>query len=323
MFAENNSTYRLKYIGLPALESLKDLADEARLSLNKVRYLGYRSERLYKTFKLLKKNGQFREIAQPSRELKALQAWILRNILDKLHSSPHSKGFEKGTSILDNASPHIGANFILTVDLEDFFPNVKASHIYSVFHSIGYNQKISSLLTSLCTYKGGLPQGAPTSPKLANLTCLKLDSRIHGYAGSKGMVYTRYADDITLSGQTVKKIYRAHCFLETIISDEGFSINNGKTRISGTQRQKKITGLVLSENHAGIGRIKYREIRAKIHHLFIGKESDFSHVNGLLAFTYGVDERNYRRIYAYINTLIAKYPTSSACECISKEILRT
>jgi len=79
-------------------------------------------------------------------------------------------------------------------------------HYIGIFNSIGYNREISSLLTNLCVFKGRLPQGAPTSPKLANLVSAKLDARIHGYAGPKGIVYTRYADDITLSAQSVQKL---------------------------------------------------------------------------------------------------------------------
>ncbi|GAA0370428.1 hypothetical protein GCM10009092_38400 [Bowmanella denitrificans] len=312
--------FRLRNLGLPAIESIEELANETRLSLGKVKYLSFRSERLYKVYDVPKKTGKKREISQPNRELKALQAWVLRNILDKLSSSEHSKGFDKGTSILDNASPHVGANYILTMDLENFFPNVKASHVYNIFHSVGYNQKVSAIFTNICTFKGGLPQGAPTSPKLANLVCAKLDSRLHGYAGPKGIVYTRYADDLTLSAQTPQKIYKAKQFIGTIISDEGFSLNKEKTKISGTQRQKKVTGLIVSENNLGIGRKKYREIRSKIHYLFEGKSTEYDHVNGLMAFTYSVDRKAYKRIHTYINKLKSIYPQSEAFKKLAPEI---
>ncbi|WP_155395454.1 reverse transcriptase domain-containing protein [Photobacterium angustum] len=189
--------------------------------------------------KNLKKSGGFREIAQPCRELKAIQSWILRNILDKLNSSPYSKGFEKGKSILDNAQPHVGASYLLSLDLEDFFPSIGSYKVYGIFRSIGYNKEMSKLLTNLCTYHGYLPQGAPSSPKLANLTCSRLDARIHGYAGPKGITYTRYADDITLSGNTPLKIEKAKAFIGTIVREEGLNLNKNKTKICGTKRQKK------------------------------------------------------------------------------------
>ncbi|WP_144980081.1 retron St85 family RNA-directed DNA polymerase [Halomonas sp. C22] len=317
---EKQKKYGLKNLGLPAIETISDLANEIRLSDNKIRYLAYRAQHLYKVYSIPKKSGGSRLIAQPSRELKAVQGWILRNILDKLSASEHSKGFEKESSILDNAMPHVGANYVLTVDLQDFFPSIKANKVYSIFYSVGYNKLISSVLTSICTYDGRLLQGAPTSPKLANLICAKLDSRLSGYSGPLGIVYTRYADDITLSGQAARKIYKARDFINVIISSEGFKVNEKKTKICGTQRQKRITGLVVNENHAGIGRKRYREIRVKLHRLFVGKSDDYNHVNGFLSFVYDVDYKSYKKLFLYINNLKEKYPSSSAGLNIFPEI---
>lgn len=308
----SNNIYSLKNLGLPALKEIKDFASATRLSYRRITYLAYRAEHLYNTYDVLKKSGKKRTIAQPNRELKAVQAWILRNILDKLSSSPHSKGFDLGTSILENALPHQGANYILTLDLEDFFPSISANKVYQIFNSIGYNKEVSSLLTNLCVFKGGLPQGAPTSPKLANLVSIKLDTRIHGYTGPKGMVYTRYADDLTLSSQSVQKLEKTRHFIGTIITDEDLVINRFKTKLCGTKSQKKITGLILSQNNIGIGREKLREIRAKIHHLFTGKSDNYSHVNGLLAFTYGVDKKSYTKLYRFIDKMKTKYPSAEA-----------
>lgn len=317
---EKQKKYGLKNLGLPAIETISDLANEVRLSDNKIRYLTYRAQYLYKTYSVPKKSGGSRLIAQPNRELKAVQGWILRNILDRLSTSEHSKGFEKESSILDNAIPHIGANYVLTIDLQDFFPSIKANKVYSIFYSVGYSKLISSVLTSICTYDGRLPQGAPTSPKLANLICAKLDARLYGYSGPLGIVYTRYADDITLSGQAARKIYKAKDFINIIISSEGFKVNDKKTKICGAQRQKRITGLIVSENHAGIGRKKYREIRAKLHKLFTGKSDEYNHVNGLLSFVYDVDYKAYKKLFLYINVLREKYPNSPAVLNISSEV---
>lgn len=305
------------------MASLDDLANETRLSSKKIRYLSTTAKFHYKTYEIPKTSGKFRTITQPSRELKAVQSWILRHILDKLSSSTCSKGFEIGSSILDNAQPHIGSNYVLTVDLENFFPNVVPSKVFGVFSSLGYNREMCILFTNLCVFHQGLPQGAPTSPKLANLVCAKLDARIQGYAGPKGIVYTRYADDITLSAQTAQKIQKMKQFINTIISGEGFKINHSKTKVCGTKRQKKITGLVVSENSVGIGREKLREIRAKLHYLFTGKNDDYSHVNGLLSHTYSVDKKSYNKLYFYINNLKQKYPLSSAVNELNPKIIKS
>lgn len=314
--------YLIRTLGLPHIETFNDLAIEIRLSVNLLRYCTYRTNYLYKSYEIPKKNGGSRTISQPARQLKAIQSWILRNILDKLYSSEHSYGFEKGSSILQNASPHIGSNYILTLDLKDFFPSITANRVYTIFRSIGYNTEIAAILTNLCVHKNALPQGAPTSPKLANLICLKLDTRIYGYAGSRGMIYSRYADDITLSAQSLKKIEKMKDFIETIIKDENLEINQNKTMILGTKRKKEITGLVLSDDSVGIGREKYREIRSKLHHLFTGKSDDFNHVNGLLSFIYDVDIKRYRKLYTYIGKLEKIYTSSLAINIINKKILK-
>ncbi|WP_432699747.1 retron St85 family RNA-directed DNA polymerase [Kluyvera cryocrescens] len=284
------------------------MSKATRISVETLRLLIYRADFRYKIYSVKKKEShKFRTIYQPSRELKALQGWVLRNILDKLSSSPFSIGFEKHQSILNNATPHIGANFILNIDLEDFFPSLTAKKVFGVYHSLGYNRAISSCLTKICCYQNLLPQGAPSSPKLANLICSKLDYRIQGYAGSRGLIYTRYADDLTLSAQSMKKVLKAKDFLFSIIPTEDLVINTKKTCISGPRSQKKVTGLVISQEKAGVGRLKYKELRAKIHHVFAGRSQEIEHVRGWLSFLSSVDLKSYRRLLVYISKLEKKY----------------
>lgn len=305
----NSNVFRLRNLGIPVMSTISDMSREMRLSTNILNQLIQRSDYFYNIYNVPKKgsSSKFRTIYQPSRKLKALQAWVLRNILDKAHSSPFSTGFEKGQSIKDNANPHVGANFMLNIDLEDFFPSISSNKIYTVFSSLGYNKTIASALTKICCYKKILPQGSPASPKLANLVCLKLDYRIHGYAGRRGIIFTRYADDITLSAQTLKKIEKAKDFLMTIIPTEDFRVNNDKISVCGPRRQKKVTGLVLSTLSVGIGREKYREVKSKIHYLAVGRSSDFSHVIGLLSFIKSVDEKNYRRLISFASKISKKF----------------
>ena len=314
--ATTSRKYQLRYFGLPVIQDLDEFSNEIRLSVSAIKkYIAF-AEHYYLTYGIPKKTGGERLIAQPSRELKAIQSWLLRNILDKLSSSIASKGFELGTSIYDNAYPHIGSNVILSLDIDNFFPSIPANKVYGVFFSLGYNKHISSAFTSICTFKGFLPQGSPASPKLANLVCSKLDSRIQGYAGKNGIIYTRYADDITLSCQSIKKIVRAKSFIQTVIKNEGFRVNKKKTRLMGLRKKKSVTGLVVCSNKAGVGREVYREMRVKIHHLFIGKADNYSHINGWLAFIYGVDDGIFKKLSAYIKKLSKSYPTSDARENI-------
>ena len=312
IMANPSRIYQLKNFGLPVIQDLDQFSQEIRLSESLIRkFVGF-AEYYYCTYEIPKKSGGSRLIAQPYRDLKAIQSWILRNILDKLSPSEASKGFEKGTSIYENAYPHIGSNVILVLDIDNFFPSIPANKVYGVFHSLGYSKNISSALTSICVYKGFLPQGSPASPKLANLICSKLDARIQGYAGKHGITYTRYADDISLSCQSIKVIEKAKAFVQTIIRDEGFRVNKAKTRLLGLRKKKSVTGLIVGTKKVGVGREVYRELRVKIHRLFVGKQDNYSHVNGWLAFIYGIDKGIYKKLYTYINKLSKKHSSSDA-----------
>ncbi len=306
----------IPFFGLPIIRSLDEFSAESRLSKGFIYRCSKFADHQYFTYPLPKKSGGTRLIAQPSRDLKALQAWILRNILDCLVVSPACKGFEIGSSISQNALPHIGSNAVLSIDLEDFFPSIHASRVWFVFHTIGYSPRIAAILTSICTYKGALPQGSPCSPKLANLVCLRLDARLLGYVGKRGIGYTRYADDLTFSAYSGAKLWRAYKTIQKIILDESFTINNEKTRFSGPSRQHRVTGLVVTNTSVGIGRGRLRELRVKLYQLCTKKTAsscikEIRHVSGWLAFVRGVDPVRLRQITLYITRLQKKFPGSA------------
>ncbi|WP_392552950.1 retron St85 family RNA-directed DNA polymerase [Orbus wheelerorum] len=303
--------YKLKNIGLPVITSVEKFADKLGLSYNFVSALYERSDSFYRVFHIPKRNSaELRTISHPSKELKAVQAWILRNILDFLYVSENSKGFEKQSSTLDNVLPHATSNYILSLDLENFFPSIKINKIIQIFLSIGYNKEVSFFLASICTFHKSLPQGAPTSPKLANLVCSRMDSRIQGYSSKKNIIFTRYADDITLSSLTIKKLTIAKKVVEGIIKNEGFTLNEKKTRFLGLRNRKKITGLIVSgNNEVRLGREKFKILRRTLY-LFLkseGQTSDINYINGTLSYIYGVDPKTYKMLFEYINKLCSKF----------------
>ena len=306
---------RLSLIGLPPIDTLEEFSSVTHLSKGLIYRLSRFADKNYLTYKLAKKSGGYRMIAQPSAELKALQGWILKNILDRLTVSPACKGFELKSSIIDNANPHIGALAVLCLDLEDFFPSIKVNQIWSVFHTLGYNLRIAGVLASLCTFQGALPQGSPASPKLSNLISIKMDKRLLGYASKRGIIYTRYADDLSFSAMSYIKLAKSYPFFTEIIKSEGFQLNAAKTRFAGPARQHRITGLVVNDKHAGIGRVKLHKIRSKINHLCrysktqIPNES-VKHVVGWLAFIKSVDTTRYSILARYVRDLQAKYTDS-------------
>jgi len=308
MSVPTTGSIRLAMMGLPRIDSLDDLSATTHLSKGLIYRLCRFSDHFYKTCEIPKKSGGSREIAQPSKEMKALQGWILRNILDPLCVSPAAKGFEKGTSVRDNAFPHRGCSAILCLDLEDFFPSIKVNQVWSVFRTVGYSPRMSAALASICCYNRCLPQGAPTSPKLANLVTLRLDLRMLGFVGRRGIAYTRYADDLTFSSLSARKLQACFSVIQKIVESEGFRINGKKTRCAGPGRRHRITGLVVTGDGVGIGRTSYRLLRARIFNLCKKRSGtvsseDLARVEGWVAFVNGVDKPRHRMITTYIARL--------------------
>lgn len=312
MIMSKTNSIKLNMIGLPAIQSLDDFSLLTHISKYTIYQLSFHSEKYYKTYKIRKKSGKYRTISQPSRKLKGLQSWLLVNILNNVKVSSSCKGFEKNSSTLDNALPHKGTNTILSMDLKDFFPTITSKQVFNIFKRLGYNNLISSVFTNICTFKGALPQGSPCSPKLANLAAWKLDLRIQGFVGRRGINYTRYADDLTFSGLNPLNVVKIIPMIKEIIEDENFIVNNSKTRIAGSARAKIVTGLVISGENIGIGKRKYKIVRAKIHNLIRFKENEnmklLNEVSGWLSYLNSVDKKRFDNAKIYIKKLSEKHP---------------
>lgn len=226
----------------------------------------YKYER-YSYFKLKKRNGTFREIMSPSRDLKYIQKWILFNILSKYPLQDSCKGFRKEISIFDNAKVHEKSEVILKVDLLKFYDTITEKRIYGVFKNMGYIENLAYSLSKITTAKhrdsywdsfdnlsketlsklvderpGILPQGAPTSPMLANIVATRMDKRFESLASKMNFKYSRYADDLTFSIQINGKLPSLK-MIKKIISDEGFYLNNEKLKYMKKGCSQYVTGL--------------------------------------------------------------------------------
>jgi RNA-directed DNA polymerase len=315
MHVENDGR-RLEYFGLPHVVDINSIARLTHLSEGLIFRLVMYPDRYYRKYPIKKKSGGARIISQPSREMKALQAWILRNILDRLAVSPACKGFEISKSQADNARPHIGANYLATLDIENFFPSVSVGRVYHIFHRLGYSKQAAAILAAICTTVESLPQGAPTSPKLANLACWQLDKRLLGYVGKRGITYTRYADDLSFSAFSYKPVTDSLGFIRSIIRSEGFQINDAKTRFSGPSRRRSVTGLVLHGDGFGVKREDYRRIRANLYIACAfgpdNVEGGERHIEGWLAYIHGVDKTRSEKLFNYVRKLEERFPESIA-----------
>ena len=275
---------------LPALADAKALADAMGLGLAELRFLAFDRplSRIshYQRFRIPKKTGGERLISAPMPRLKRAQYWILDNILARVPIHRAAHGFVPGRSILSNAAPHVGRDVVVNFDLKDFFPTLTWKRVRGKFRGLGYSEAVATVLALICTEpdvdeidldgqrlyaKRGprrLPQGAPTSPALTNLICLRLDQRLQGLAAKLGFTYTRYADDMTFSasGEPAKKTGALLKFVSEIVTAEGFTVHPDKTRVMRSHRRQEVTGLTVNERIA-VPRDTLRRFRALLHRI--------------------------------------------------------
>ena len=242
---------------LPPIGTIGDLAHWLNLLPTQVDWLadlrGLSSHYFYR--RLTKPTGAVRLIEAPKSRLKRIQRDILEAILDRIPAHPAAHGFVKGRSIRSFAAPHIAQPTVLRLDLQDFFPSFSGPRIQTFFRIAGYPEPVADLLGGLCTTaaprsvapsdlyrRPHLPQGAPTSPALANICCYRLDCRLTGLAQASGAAYTRYADDLAFSGDIDFTRFKDHA--AAIALDEGFAVNFRKTRIMRKGVRQHLAGLV-------------------------------------------------------------------------------
>lgn len=259
-YAEN-----LLKLGLPVIFNREHLAILLGCSNTDLSYISRNIEsKYYHRMYIPKKDGQQRELMIPAVRLRAMQRWILDNILYEMPVSKYSTGFVKQKSIVANAASHVGKDCIINVDIKDFFPSITRNQVYRIFYYYGYTDQVSFILSRLCTAYDKLPQGAPTSPYISNIVCLKMDKRLSKLAESFGCAYTRYADDITVSGNYgIGKILP---LIKSIINDEGFILNENKTRIQYSYQRQEITGLVVNDRKIRVNSKYKKKFKQEIYY---------------------------------------------------------
>lgn len=203
-----------------------------------------------------------RIIAEPAPVLKFVQRRILRRVLEQVRVHEAAHGFVRGRSVFSNATPHTGREVVVTMDLRDFFPSITFRRVAGLFCALGLTRENALMLGGLCCYRGSLPQGAPTSPMVSNLICWRLDSRLSGLVAKHGGHYTRYADDLTFSGDAA--LLSVLPLVRRIIREEGFAWAPEKFRIQRRGSRQMVTGLVVNDVVSVPRRVR-RYLRAMVH----------------------------------------------------------
>lgn len=283
---------KLKRFGLPVFHTPEQLADWIGLPLNKIAWLVHRftggkpasvQEAHYHFHWIKKRRGGWRLIESPKAMLKLVQTKILHELLDRVPVHSQAHGFTQGRSILTNARPHVGQATILKFDLTNFYTTISFARVVAIFRSLGYSREAAIWLGSLTTssapgnlgfqdqgpyvivnyLRRHLPQGAPTSPALANLSAYWMDVRLAGLAKSFDAQYTRYADDLTFSGPEGLD-YAMHYvipLIQQIVRQERFAVNKSKSRILRAHQRQTVTGVVVNEK-LNVARTEFDRMKA-------------------------------------------------------------
>ena len=271
---------------LPVWKTEEDIAAALSLSLGQLRHMSQHRHREmvphYVTFAIPKRSGGERLIHAPKRRLKAVLRTLDRLLVSKLPKSEHAHGFVKGRSVASNAAPHVGKAVVLHFDIKDCFPTIHFGRVRGLLIALGYSYPVAAALSVLMTEAPRQPvaaegklyhvptgpracvQGAPTSPGICNAILLRLDHRLAGLARKHGFTYTRYADDLTFSGNDTAKVAKLMKLVPTIVAAEGFTVNPDKTRILRAGRRQAVTGVIVNRA-MGLSRQERRKLRAALH----------------------------------------------------------
>lgn len=252
---------------LPIIYDQEHLARVLGFQLSYLMAMTNSQRHFYNTYKIPKQHGGYRQIDQPLPNLKLVQEWILDNILTPVHGrliNSAATAFMPGKSLYDHVTCHQGKKMVVALDLKDFFKSVKYYCVHDVFSGLGYSNAVATMLARLCTYRKCLPQGAPTSPMLSNMAFERIDRLLQGYCSRRGIIYTRYADDMTFSGDNINVgLLIRHV---RYLIGGNYSLNEEKTKVMGQGNAQFVTGVVVNQ-FAQVPRFYRNRIRQEVYHI--------------------------------------------------------
>jgi RNA-directed DNA polymerase len=266
----------------------------------------------YKVYQVSKRSGSgMRTIAQPAKEVKKLQYWVMENIFPCMPIHPSAIAYVRGNNIRKNCEPHANNPFMLKIDFRDFFPSIKGDDFFkyaSGNKNVDFDEEDLKSLTKILFWRPKeetnliLSIGAPSSPYLSNAIMHNFDSRINDYCSEVMINYTRYADDITFSMEDQSLRGLVLLKVKEILDQLPFpklEINSKKTVFGSKAHRRMITGLILANNgEISIGRDKKRLIRAQIHYFINGKLTvdQQNKLRGMLAYISDIEPDFFRRL---------------------------
>ncbi len=269
---------------LRGLTDRNDLADFLGVSYKRLIWHLYRSNstQRYRNFSIPKKTTGMRTISEPNPFLKSAQRSLSNKLSEVYRAPPYVFGFVLGkrNPLVENARMHLRKEWVLNLDLEDFFGSITFQRVYGLFYGAPFNlnASIASTLAHMCTHEGRLAQGAPTSPIISNMISLRMDGAFARLAAANSCFYSRYADDLTFSS-SVKVFPSAIAAtsdgslggtptissdIELILNNNGFTLNRNKLRLQHKNNRQLVTGLVVNRK-INVRRKYVRNLRSVMH----------------------------------------------------------
>ena len=281
------------------LTSVNMLARKLGLTAKQLYFIAYNLEKFYTVYQIPKKNGKFRTIEAPDPLLKKIQSRILQKFVSR-HISKAATAFEKKRNIIQNAQIHLNQPVIIGLDIKNFFPAVKFNLVRDYFKKQNIAEEPARIIAKLCTFKGHLPQGAVTSPFLANRILRKFDEKMLRYCRFVKVNYSRYADDITLSGNINSDLKdRLIKFVREELALYDLYLNNDKIRVLYRNNRQEVTGIVVNEKLQAPRELR-RILRQKMYYLNRFWENDWQKLTeneldkllGQVNFVWSIDKKN-------------------------------
>lgn len=241
-------------------------------------------ENHYRSFQIGKRGGGTRQIDSPRVFLKTVQCWVVEYFLWRLPSHPSCHSYQKDKSIQTNASPHVGKKFVANVDIENFFGSITTEMVRMLFLRNGMGEQLSKNLSKLLTLRGSLPQGSPASPIISNAFLYEFDEIIYQKAIEDSADYTRYADDMTLSGDNRQELKNMISIIQGELEKLGLRLKDTKTRIASYGGQQRVTGVVVN-TRISPPRTLRRQVRAMFHQASLNPaDADVRILRGYLSY---------------------------------------
>lgn len=261
-----------------SIKTREELADYLSIPLKELTFFAYSKSIFYKKAYIPKRSGRLRTLSIPIGKLKKIQHAIAE-VLDDIYDPPDCvHGFVSAKSTVTNAARHTKKQFVIKIDLVDFFPTIRAGRIHGLFKNkpFSFPRDVVNALTNLTTTEDQLPQGSPCSPVLSNMICFRMDCALLEYARKHNVKYTRYADDLTFSSTKrgalsyIAKVNdvgktTVHKDIRKIILRNGFNINESKTKVMRSGSRQTVTGIVVNKK-CNFRRSDYRFLRGLFHH---------------------------------------------------------